>query len=164
MEQNLITRPSQSKDEDGIWEIIKEVISSGDTYVFSPNSSKEKMLTYWFADHIHTYTVIRSDQIVGTFIIKDNHPDLGSHIANASYMISPKHQGMGLGRQMAENSLIIAKELGYRAMQFNIVVKSNERALKLWDKMGFKVVGEVPEAFKHPKKGYANALILWKKL
>ena len=151
-------------DHDRIWEIIRAVIATGDTYVFDPNSSKEKMLSYWCEQDKHTYVAVLNNQIVGTFVIKDNQPDLGSHIANAAYMASPLAAGQGVGKAMGVFSLQEAKRLGYKAMQFNIVVKSNERAVRLWEKLGFNIIGEIPEAFDHRKNGLTSAYIMYKKL
>jgi len=157
-------RKATKKDAPQIWEIIKNVISYGDTYVFAPSSSKEKMLSYWFAEDKQTYVALSENRIVGTFFLKDNQPDLGSHIANAGYMVSPEAKGKRIGRTMAEFSFKEAKRLGYQAMQFNFVVKSNEVAVKLWLNLGFEIIGEIPEAFNHAKKGLTNALIMYRKL
>ena len=160
----LNIRKAVADDHDSIWQIIEEVIAGGDTYVFSPGSDRRSMLGYWCGSDKHTYVAEMEGIIVGTFIIKDNFPDLGSHIANASYMTKPGAFGQGIGRKMAEFSYTEAKRLGYLAMQFNIVVKTNERAIKLWKNLGFEIIGEVPDAFNHREKGLINAYIMWKKL
>jgi len=157
-------RKAKEEDYNQIWEIIQQVISNGDTYVFDPSSSKEKMLAYWCGQDKHTYVAVSNDKVVGTFVIKDNQPDLGSHIANASYMTSPTESGQGIGKAMGEFSLQEVKRLGYKAMQFNIVVKSNERAVRLWQKLGFEIIGEIPEAFNHKQIGLTNAYIMYRRL
>lgn len=157
-------RKATEKDAPQIWQIIKSVISGGDTYVFSPDSSKEKMLAFWCGADKKTYVALLGNRIVGTFFLKDNQPDLGSHIANAGYMVAPEAQGKRVGRQMAEFSLLEARRLGYRAMQFNFVVKSNEVAVKLWRNLGFEIIGEIPEAFNHAENGLTDALIMYRKL
>ena len=157
-------RKAVEEDNDQIWDIIKEVISKGDTYTFSPDSSKEEMISYWFGRDKHTYVAIDEKIIVGTFIIKNNQPGLGSHIANASYMVSEKSSGKGIGKLMGEFSLKEAKRVGYLAMQFNIVVKSNTRAIALWKLLGFDIIGEIPDAFNHKEKGLTNAYIMYRKL
>lgn len=164
MGDNIKIRIATSADHDGIWSIIKQVITKGNTYVFDPSSSREKMLKYWCGDDKHTYVALAVNSIVGTYFIKDNQPDLGSHVANAAYMTDPNYQGKGVGTVMGLHSLREAQHLGYRAMQFNIVVKSNENAIRLWKKLGFKIVGEVPEAFNDINSGYTNAYIMWRKL
>jgi len=157
-------RKAESKDYDSIWNIIKQVIAGGDTYVFAPDSDRNTMLNYWCGADKYTYVAEIDSEAVGTFIIKDNFPGLGSHVANASYMTLPGSFGKGIGRAMAEYSLVEAKNLGYRAMQFNIVVKSNERAIQLWQKLGFETKGEIPEAFNHAQEGLTDAYIMWRKL
>jgi ribosomal protein S18 acetylase RimI-like enzyme len=96
--------------------------------------------------------------------LQDNQPDLGSHVANAGYMVAPEARGKRVGLSMAEFSLAEARRLGYRAMQFNFVVKTNERAVKLWLALGFEIIGEIPEAFQHAENGLTNALIMYRKL
>ena len=160
----LAIRKAVPGDHDQIWEIIKEVISKGDTYAFDPDSSKETMLDYWCGDDRHTYVATDNGEIQGTFVIKDNQPGLGSHIANAGYMVTEKAAGKGIGKAMGEFSLEEAKRLGYTAMQFNIVVKSNTRAIQLWQKLGFMIIGEIPDAFKHKQNGFTNAYIMYRKL
>lgn len=157
-------RKAVDSDQEAIWAIIKTVIATGDTYCFAPNSSKETMLRYWCGEDKHTYVATVDGNVAGTFVIKDNQVDLGSHIANASYMVSTDYEGQGIGKLMGEYSIREANVLGFRAMQFNIVVKSNERAVKLWHKLGFTIIGEIPEAFNHLRDGYTNAYIMYRKL
>ena len=128
----LEIRKAVPADYDAIWKIIREVIATGDTYVFDPNSSKEKMLAWWCAPDKHTYVATINNEIAGSFVLKDNQPDLGSHIANGAYMTLPSASGKGIGKAMGAYSIEEAKRLGYKAMQFNIVIKSNERAVRLW--------------------------------
>lgn len=160
----LEIRKAISADTGQIWKIIQQIILKGDTYVFDPESTKGEMLAYWCGQDKHTCVAIENDKIVGTFFIKDNQPGLGSHIANAAYMTLPAVSGQGIGKTMGEFSLEEAKRLGYKAMQFNMVIKSNERALRLWEKLEFKIVGEIPEAFNHKQNGLTNAYILYRKL
>jgi len=160
----LALRKANKTDERQIWEIIKSVISTGDTYVFAPDSAKEKMLAFWCGADKKTYVALWEDKIVGTFFLKDNQPDLGSHIANAGYMVAPAEKGKRIGRMMAEFSIEEARRLGYTAMQFNFVVKTNEAAVKLWQSLGFEIIGEIPEAFRHVENGLTNAYIMYRKL
>ena len=157
-------RKATAEDHDAIWNIIKVVIASGDTYVYDPGSSREEMMKEWFGENKHTYVALVESKIAGTFFIKSNQPDLGSHIANAGYMTDPSMSGKGIGKAMCEYSLHEAKQLGFQAMQFNIVIKSNERAMRLWKKLGFGIKGEIPEAFNHRQLGLINAYIMYKKL
>jgi ribosomal protein S18 acetylase RimI-like enzyme len=179
----LEIRSAVEADKSEIWRIIKAVIATGDTYVFAPDSTEEEMLDYWLSPEKRTYVAVwreqqkpksagilsdglhnSNDRIVGTFFLKSNQAGLGSHIANAGYMVSPEAKGKRVGRAMAEFSLEEAKRLGYRAMQFNFVVKSNEVAVRLWQNLGFEIIGEIPEAFQHSENGLTNALIMYRKL
>ena len=164
MEARIKIRRVKLSDHDSLWLIIEQVISAGDTYIFAPDSDRKKMLEYWCGSDKKTYVAEIENQIVGTFILKDNFPDLGSHVANASYMTLPEAFGKGIGRAMGEFSLLEAKRLGYRAMQFNIVVKSNERAVRLWQKLGFEIKGEIPEAFNHMENGMTDVYIMWRSI
>ena len=160
----ITIREYNEADKEQIWKIIKPIIRKGDTYVFAPDSSRDNMLDYWCGEDKNTYVAISDEKILGTFFIKENQPDLGSHICNAGYMVAQEAQGKGIGRQMAEFSLKEAKRLGFKAMQFNFVVKSNAGAIRLWQKLGFEIIGEIPEAFQHSEKGLTNALIMYRKL
>src|SRR5476649_2918885 len=111
-------RTAVPSDHEEIWNIITDVISTGDTYVFSPDSSKEKMLNFWCSEDKQTYVALIDNKLAGTFFLKDNQPDLCSHIANAGYMTSPDAFGKGIGKAMGEFSIKEAKRLGYKAMQF----------------------------------------------
>lgn len=164
MADEIIIRPAMPKDEEQVWEIIKRVIKTGDTYVFNPLSSREKMISYWMAPSKHTYVAECHGDIAGTFLIADNQPDLGSHIANGAYMVHPEYRGKGIGKMMGEFSIKEAKELGYHAMQFNFVIKTNTSAVQLWKSLGFNIIGEVPDAFQHARFGLTNAYILYRKL
>jgi ribosomal protein S18 acetylase RimI-like enzyme len=122
------------------------------------------MIEYWFDPHKHVYVAEAQGSVLGTFWLKENQPGLGSHIANAAYMVSPSATGKGIGRAMAEFSIDEARLLGFKAMQFNFVVKSNEPAVKLWQSVGFQIIGEIPDAFDHSTNGLTNAYIMYRKL
>jgi len=160
----LEIRKATEEDKPEIWKIIKSVIAGGDTYPFYPNTPQEQLLDFWFSKDKKTYVALSDDKIVGTFFLKDNQPGLGSHIANAGYMVAPEATGKRVGRTMAEFSLEEARRLGYQAMQFNFVVKSNTVAVRLWQSVGFEIIGEIPEAFQHQENGLTNALIMYRKL
>jgi ribosomal protein S18 acetylase RimI-like enzyme len=162
--ENLIFRKATQQDSPAIWDIIEPIIQEGNTYVFDPDSSKEKMLDYWFAGDKQTYLAEIDGKIVGTFYLKANQPDRGSHVVNAGYMVHPQFSGRGIGKAMAEFSLVEAKRLGFSAMQFNYVLKTNTVAINLWQKMGFEIVGEVPDAFLNRKMGLINVFLMYRKL
>ena len=151
-------------DKEQIWAIIKFVIAAGDSFTLSPDSKREEMLTDWCSVEKQTYVAFSENKIVATFYIKPNQPGLGSHVANGSYMVAPEARRTGIGRKIGEFSIAEAKRLGYHAMQFNFVVKSNEKAVRLWQSLGFEIIGEIQEAFRHIENGLTNALIMYRKL
>jgi L-amino acid N-acyltransferase YncA len=157
-------RKIKTADHDEVWTILQEIISKGDVFAYPSSSSKEEMISYWCNTNKHTYVAVEDGEIAGTFFIQDNQPGLGSHIANAGYAVAAKKAGRGIGKYMGEYSLTEAKRLGYRAMQFNLVVSSNETAVQLWKKLGFEIIGEIPDAFDHSRNGFTNAYIMYRKL
>ncbi len=160
----IIRRADITKDFDQIWEIFHEIVSQGDTYVFDPHTPKEKLNEYWFSESMETFVAEDDGEIVGTYIIKPNQMDLGSHIANCSYMVHPKHQGKGIGKLLCEHSIRYARENGYLGIQFNFVVSTNVPAVRLWQKFGFKIIGTIPKAFRHKKLGFVDVYIMFKDL
>ena len=160
----MTIRLANPTDHEAVWHIISNVITTGDTYVFAPDSSKAKMLTYWFSLDKRTYVAEENSEILGTFYLKENQMDLGSHIVNAGYMVSENARGKGLGTIMAEFSMEESRRLGFRGMQYNLVVSTNQKAVNLWLKLGFKIIGEIPEAYKHSALGYVNGYIMYQKL
>jgi L-amino acid N-acyltransferase YncA len=157
-------RKAIDQDRHEVWEIFTAVIQTGDTYVFAPDTPKEDLDKIWFAPYMETYVLEDNGEILGTYVIKPNQIDLGSHIANGSYMVHPKAQGRGIGNLLCEHSLIEAKRFGFKAMQFNIVVSTNKVAVKLWQKHGFEIIGTIPEGFNHLELGYVDAYIMFRKL
>jgi len=160
----IAIRAAIESDKTAIWNIINAVISTGETYVFDPETPRDEMLEYWFAPDKHVYVAEQDGEIVGTFWLKPNYPGLGSHVCNAAYMVSPEASGKGIGRQMAEFSLDEARRLGFTAMQFNFVVKSNTAAVRLWQSIGMEIIGEIPDAFDHRELGLTNAYVMYRKL
>lgn len=160
----LEIRKAVETDKDAVWEIIRAVLSTGDTYTFAPDTGKQEMLDFWFSPEKWTYVALSDGKIVGTFFLKANQPGLGSHVGNAGYMVAPEAMGKRVGKTMAEYSIEESRRLGFKSIQFNFVVKSNEVAVKLWQDVGFEIIGEIPEAFQHKENGLTNAYIMYRKL
>ncbi|MEO9964263.1 MAG: GNAT family N-acetyltransferase [Reichenbachiella sp.] len=157
-------RPATEKDIDQVWKIFSEVIKTGDTYVFDPNTPKADLKRHWFAEYMNTFVAEQDEKILGTYIMKPNQIGLGNHIANASYMIHPDAQGQGLGKKLCEHSIEFARQSGFLAIQFNIVVSANKGAIKLWEKYGFNIIGTTPNAFRHQTLGLVDTYIMYKPL
>jgi len=158
-------RPASDTDRDAIWNILREVISVGDTYALDPNISREDALAYWFTPGTHVYVAEQpTTGIVGTYILRPNQSGGGSHVANAGFMVSAKARGQGFGRAIAEHCLSEARRLGFRAMQFNYVISTNTAAIRLWQELGFEIVGTLPNAFRHPDKEYVDVYVMYRSL
>ena len=160
----LTIRSATDADRDAVWQIFHDVVAPGNTYTFDPQISREEALAYWFRPDTHTYVAEENGTIVGTYVLRPNRPALGAHVSNASFMVAPSVQSRGVGRAMGEHCLDEARRLGYRAMQFNFVVSTNEAAVGLWQKLGFKIVGTLPGAFNHAEQGYVDAYVMFRNL
>jgi len=157
-------RAAADSDRESIWGIFHAVVARGDTYVFDPGISRNDALLYWLNPSHHCFVAETDGAVAGTYILKANQPGLGSHVANAAFMVAPSSQGSGVGRAMAEHCLAEARRLGFRAMQFNFVVSTNMFAIRLWQKLGFEIVGTLPRAFRHADKGFVDAYVMFRSL
>jgi len=155
-------REATAGDRDAIWDIFREVVTARDTYAFDPGMSRHDALGYWFQADTRTYVAESRGRILGTYILRPNQSGGGSHVANAAFIVAPNARGQGIGRVMAEHCLSEARLLGFRAMQFNFVVSTNDSAVRLWQKLGFKIVGTLPGAFHHPEKGYVDVYVMFR--
>ena len=160
----MTIREATINDHDGIWEIFEQVIKPGDTYAFDPNSKREDLSKLWIAPGMKVYIAEENGKILGTYFIKPNQAGLGAHIANCGYMVHPEARGRGLGKQLFDHSWLVAKELDYKGMQFNFVVSTNRVAVKLWKKLGFKIIGTIPKGFNHQQLGYVDAYIMFREI
>jgi L-amino acid N-acyltransferase YncA len=160
----LTIREATTHDQDAVWAIFHEVVAAGDTYVFDPATPRDEALAYWFHASARPYVAVSGERIVGTYVLKSNQPGLGAHIANAGFMVARAARGLGVGQAMGEHCLAEARRLGYRAMQFNFVVSTNTTAVRLWERLGFKVVGTLPGAFRHRTQGFVDAFVMFRPL
>ena len=149
-------------DFDLIWPIFKDVVTAGDTYAYPTDTTKEQAFELWMELPRKTFVIEDNDHVVGTYYIKTNQGGPGCHVCNCGYMVSSHARGRGLATAMCEHSQEIAREFGYKAMQFNFVASTNLTALKLWGKLGFETVGRLPNAFNHPVEGFIDALVMFK--
>ena len=157
-------RAVTNADHDAIWKIFHEIVSAGDTYALDPKMSREEALAYWFRADTRTYVAEKNGRVVGTYILRPNQLGPGSHVANAAFMVASDAQGTGVGRAMAEHCLNEARRVGFRAMQFNYVISTNTPAIRLWQELGFEIVGTLPGAFRHPEKGYVDVYVMYRSL
>lgn len=160
----MLIRKAVDQDFDAIWEIFHNVVKSGDTYAYHPETTKDEAYQFWMPPHRQTYVAEMNNKIVGTYYLRENQPGLGAHVANAAYMVHPQFHGHGIGSAMALHSFAEAKQQGFKAMQFNLVVSSNTPAVQLWKKMGFSIIGTTPQGFKHSQKGFIDTYVMHKML
>jgi GNAT superfamily N-acetyltransferase len=157
-------RIATNEDEEALWGILEPMVRQGGTYVFSLDKTQESMMGYWMGTDKTTFVVEKEGVVVGTFYLKANQEGLGDHICNSGFVVSRDAEGQGVGRWMGEFAQAAAKSRGFLAMQFNFVIQSNQKAVHLWKSLGFSVIGEIPEAYRHPNLGLVPALIFHKKL
>jgi L-amino acid N-acyltransferase YncA len=160
----ILIRAATENDRDAIWKIFQVTITTGDTFVYDANTPRDKALAYWCAADASTFVAEQDGKVIGSYLLRPNQPGLGDHVANAGYMVDPGARGSGVGRALGEHSLDEARRRGYRAMQFNFVVSTNESAVHLWRQLGFNIVGTLPGAFRHAQKGFVDAYIMFRSL
>ena len=160
----MLIRPAQREDRDAIWRILEPVIRAGETYPLPRDMSQADAIAYWIGPGHETYVAEEDGRLVGTYYLRANQLGGGAHVANCGYVTAGDATRRGVARRMCEHSLQRARDHGYLAMQFNFVVSTNERAVRLWRAMGFEIVGRLPLAFCHPRFGYVDALVMFQPL
>ncbi|MEO0367815.1 MAG: GNAT family N-acetyltransferase [Pseudomonadota bacterium] len=157
-----IIREATEKDFRLIWPIFSAVVSSGDTYAYDSGLNFDQAKKVWLEDPLKCLIVEKDREVLGTYYIKSNQGGGGRHVCNCGYMVAAKARGMGLATEMCVHSQALALEFGFKAMQFNFVVSSNDSAVALWQKLGFDIVGTLPKAFLHPDGRYVDAYVMHK--
>lgn len=161
----ITIRPATAGDHDALWAMLEPVLRAGETYALPRDWSRETALAYWLSPDKATFVAVDPVLgVVGTYYLKANQMGPGAHVANCGYVTDARAAGRGVARQMCAHSLPEAKARGFRAMQFNCVVATNVRAVRLWEGMGFDTVGRLPGAFDHPTDGPVDALVMFKTL
>jgi ribosomal protein S18 acetylase RimI-like enzyme len=165
MQRMINIRPFEKRDWDATWRIIEPVFRAGETYAFSPDITKEEAHKAWVEVPLATFVAVdKNNDVLGTYYIKPNQPALGAHVCNCGYIVSEDARGKGIAAEMCEHSQREAVSRGFRAMQYNLVVSTNEGAVRLWKRHGFQVIGTLPKAFRHPQLGFVDAFVMYKQL
>ncbi len=160
----MLIRKAEAKDRAAIAAILLPVIRAGETYTLDRDMSEGDALAYWLGSDKTSFVAEEEGRILGTYYLRANQAGGGAHVCNCGYMVGSEASGRGVARAMAEHSFVEARARGYRAMQFNFVVSTNERAVRLWRSLGFEIVGRLPEAFDHPDQGYVDAMVMHRRL
>jgi ribosomal protein S18 acetylase RimI-like enzyme len=164
MMDGMCIRNATRRDDDPIWQILEPVVRAGETYTLPPEMSREDALAYWFSPGHEVFVAEEDGLVLGTYYLRANQQGGGAHVANCGYITAQYATGRGIARAMCLHSLDVARQEGFCAMQFNFVVSTNERAVRLWDSLGFETVGRLPAAFLHPLLGYVDALVMYRAL
>lgn len=162
----MLIRPYQETDWPDVWPLFRAVVAAGDTYAYPTDPSEDEARSLWI-EPPPGLTVVAADgdwRILGTAKMGANRPGPGSHVATAGFMVDPAGRGRGVGRALGEYAIAWARDAGFRAMQFNAVVETNAPAVALWQSLGFRIVGTVPEAFRHPEHGYVGLHVMHRTL
>ena len=157
-------RPIASQDYEAVWNIFQAIVTLGETYPYDPETTREEAIALWIENPTKTYIAVANHEILGTYYIKPNQPGLGSHVCNCGYMVAEAARGQGIATAMCQHSLLEAQRLGFKAMQFNCVVSTNQGAVRLWHKLGFATVGTLSGAFHHSRLGYVDAYVMYRVL
>ena len=164
MSADLAIRPATPADADAVWAILEPTIRAGETYALPRDLARDAAVAYWLGSARETFVAEAAGAILGTYYLRANQPGGGAHVANCGFMTATAAAGRGVARAMCAHALAHARTRGFRAMQFNFVVSTNERAVRLWQGMGFEIVGRLPGAFDHPVHGEVDALVMFQRL
>lgn len=157
-------RLHRPEDQAALWEILQPILRAGETYALPREMSEADAVAYWTGTDRETFVVEADGQLLGTYYLKANQAGGGAHVANCGYMTAVSASGRGVARAMCSHSLTYAKDKGFKAMQFNFVVSTNVRAVRLWESFGFEIIGRLPGVFLSPLMGYVDALIMFRSL
>ena len=156
----MFIRPATALDEGDIWRILEPVIREGEFFAYPRDLALSELPGLWHGPGREVFVAEIDGQIVGTFYIKANQAGGGAHVANGGYATARESRGKGVAREMCLYSLELAKQRGFKAMQFNFVVSSNERAVSLWQSLGFNIVGTLPNAFERPNGTEVDVFVM----
>jgi L-amino acid N-acyltransferase YncA len=160
----LSIRSADLTDANEIWRILEPTLRAGETYTLPKDITRDQAVSYWFADGNRVFVAEDDGKVLGTYYLRTNQRGGGSHVCNCGYMTAAHATGRGIARTMCLHSKEQARKLGFRAMQFNFVVITNARAVKLWQSLDFEIVGRLPAAFRHPSQGFIDALVMFTSL
>lgn len=157
----LKVRPVEPADWPAVWALLEPVFRAGETFPHDPAITEAEARALWVEQTAAVMVAIAdSGAVVGTYYLRPNSLALGAHVANAGYVVAEHGRRQGIGSRLCQHSLEAARRLGFRAMQFNLVVSTNTAGIRCWERNGFQIVGTLPGAFRHQRLGYVDALVM----
>ncbi len=157
-------RAATAADDDAVWRILGPTFRAGETYPIPRDISRSDALAYWHSPGHAVFVAEDAGTVVGTYYLRANNRGGGEHVANCGYVVASDAFGRGVARAMCAHSLDQARAQGFTAMQFNFVIASNDRAVRLWQDLGFAIAGRLPGAFRHPRLGLVDAYVMMRNL
>jgi L-amino acid N-acyltransferase YncA len=162
-------RDATEADWPAIWPFFHRIVAAGETYAYDQTLTEEQGRAIWMqpSSAAKSRTVVAVDAdgtVLGSANMYPNRPGPGAHVASASFMVDAASSGKGVGRALCQDMIEWARAEGFRSIQFNAVVETNERAVRLWQSLGFEIIGTVPEAFRHPSHGYVSLHVMYRRV
>ncbi len=158
-------RAYEPADWPGVWAVLEPVFRAGETFPHDPAIDSDTAHQAWVGAVAATFVATDADgAILGTYYLRPNQPCLGAHVANAGYVVAEAARGRGVGHALCRHSQEEARRRGFTAMQFNLVVSTNTAGVAAWSRNGFRTIGRLPGAFRHPRLGEVDALVMFKTL
>lgn len=157
----MMIRIATDVDFEHIWPFWQTIVAAGETYAYPRQSTQQDARRFWLEIPQRTYVEEDQGAITGSYYLKPNQLGPGRHVCNCGYMVAPAARGRGVATRLCQHSLQVARELGYKAMQFNSVVATNTGAIRLWERLGFAIVGRIPKAYDHATLGYVDLLVMY---
>lgn len=161
----------QAHEAETVRAMLNQLVADGLSYPQSEPLTVDAFAAYWLKGEAFVVRQLNAasalpsgDDIVGAFYLKPNFPGRCGHIANAGFIVTPKLQGQGLGRWMGETMLQLARDRGYRAVMYNLVFATNVASLRLWESLGFREIGRIPDGVCLPDGRYVEAVMLHRSL
>ena len=151
-------RPFEDDDWPEFLPVLQEVARAGETYAMSQDIDEAGAREYWSGEHV--VTAREGGTLLGSAKMGPNRPAQGAHVGTASFMVGSQARGRGVGRALGEYVVDWHRREGFRSIQFNAVVETNTGAVRLWQALGFEVVGTVPEAFRLPSGEYVGLHVM----
>jgi GNAT superfamily N-acetyltransferase len=161
----MLIRSATEADWPRIWPFFAAIVAAGETYAYPEDLTVETARPLWLEPPpAHTVVAVEGDEVLGSAKMGPNRPTRGAHIATASFMVDPAHAGKGIGRALGSYVVEWARAENYRGMQFNAVVETNAVAVRLWESLGFEILGTVPAAFNSKTHGYVGLHLMYQRL